>query len=173
MKRRQSGRQRLVRKRHQGHGKMGEDMGTIRTVAVALLMVGSACRGPLDSGGCSFVRLEPLLRVTRVMDLSTGAGIPEVRVRDIVVDGHPVASFITDIVSGNPADQVTIDGSDLVCTVACAFGYQEGRWQLGFHAPGYRATTLHFTAQYAHRPECGVMTGQVSIEIELSPEASD
>lgn len=135
-------------------------------------MVGSAialsgCHAPATASGCRSDFLEPLIRVASVTDAATGLPLADVRITDVAIDGVSYRHMLNLLVWPDPQHRVTMDGSELVCAVVCAFGNEEGEWRLSLARPGYQTTKISLRADYPVSNDCGLHSGSVPVFVEL------
>jgi len=111
----------------------------------------SACSAPEQFWTCEVVTEGPVLSISAVRDSSTGALLPEVRIGNIVANGHPFAPDMRFLLIGPGAHGATIEEKELICRPECAFGYESGPWQMTFSQEGYRPQTMSLVAEYSRK----------------------
>lgn len=118
----------------------------------ALVMVTGvflACSLGEGDEACAIRAAEPLLTVELVSDSASGAAVPVVFVSNVRYSGFPVLPTSLVDPERAPVRQATAEGDSVRCVVSCGFGSTGGPYELTIAAPGYRARTLTFDADYS------------------------
>ena len=120
-----------------------------RIAAIVLVISGSISAGCWwGAGPCVHVFRDELVHVRAVVDSATGAGIDSVVITNVRVRGTSLPLSLVVLPAPGQGEGVSLDGDTLRCSVPCAFGTQDGRWELTLLARGYPPQTLAFDASY-------------------------
>ena len=116
----------------------------IARIGAAGALVGCAGGGG-TSGPCFITYDEALFSIATARDTQSDAPIARVVLREFTYDRppgpRPPMLFLTNHV-GLTSTNVTRTATELLCTVACAFGAAEGGYTFTFGAEGYRDTSV-------------------------------
>jgi hypothetical protein len=85
----------------------------------------------------------PILTIREARNAVTGAEIPQVVLAGIHIQGQLQSGSDMELVLGSNAENATLEGDQLRCTLACGFGGDYGEWQFNVSAPGFASRMVN------------------------------
>jgi len=119
--------------------------------------------------------VDPLLHIRAARSSSNAATIPQVRLSNIRIRGILQQSGDMALLLPDGSQNVRIEGTELICTVACDFAAEAGDYEFTVSAAGYQSKTVTVTGVRPTQFESsgpGCITrgfGGVDVSIVLDP----
>lgn len=141
---------------------------------VVIFAVAAGCNGPTVCPQ-GYLQDDPLIHVREAQNSASGASIPQLTFSEIKIDGRVLQQGDMQLfLVPNRARNVTVDGAQLLCTVACDFSAATGDFEFIVSAPGYQSKTVTVAdvrpTQFERKGACTVRAyGGVDLSIVLDP----
>lgn len=145
------------------------------TLAGALLasVVVAGCNSPTACPQ-GYPQDDPLIHVREARNSASGASISQLTFSQIKIRGRLQQAGEMTFLVPKRARNVTVDGAQLLCTVACDFAAEAGDYEFTASAPGYQSKTVTVTdvrpTQFERKGACTVRAfGGVDVSVVLDP----
>lgn len=137
-----------------------------KAVPVLLSSVLLGCDGL--AGPCEHTYLDPVLEIVRVTDAEDQTAIGEVALGHFSLDGNGVEMAR---LAAGPAFGIEVEGQEIICTVACGFGVEQGTYRFRVRAAGYAPLDASLDARYSEfNGGCpSSNSGGMRVAVELTP----
>jgi hypothetical protein len=133
-------------------------------------ILGLGCNGNIVRA-CDFSYADALLHITSATDVTTGATLGDVVIKDVRFGGVPVTDLRSLVDIAPLAKGVTIEGAQIRCVVSCGFAVDEGRYEFVVSKPGYKDYPVAIDAHFNKvSGDCErTLSRGVEISVQLAP----